>query len=453
MEKIISAQRIYFESGATLPFEARRKALVDLRDSLKKYEAEICEALKADLGKSAHESYMTEIGIALSDIAHTLKHLRKWMRPSRRCTSIGNFPAKSYILYEPYGVTLIMAPWNYPVLLVLSPLVGALAAGNCCVVKPSELAPATAEVLTKMIADTFDERLVTVVNGGVEESQALLEQKFDYIFYTGSTGVGKYVMEKAAKHLTPVTLELGGKSPVIITKSAHLQLAARRIVFGKFLNAGQTCIAPDYILVEEAVHDAFVSALKEELVRMYGKEPLKNPDYGKIINRRHFDRISRLIDNEKVVFGGTIVPETLQIEPTILDGVSPEDSVMQEEIFGPVLPVLRIKDESEAFRFIQQRPHPLALYLFTSDRKIENHFMNGLQFGGGCVNDVISQIATNNMPFGGVGDSGMGAYHGRHSFLTFSHEKTVIKRSLWFDPPFRYLPYSSWKTKLIKKLL
>ena len=453
MEEVLKKQREYFLSGATLPYSTRRDALRKLYEAIKSHEKELQEALKEDLGKSPTESYMCETGLALSDITYTLRHLKRWMRPEHRCTPLQNFPARSRILKEPYGVALTMSPWNYPFLLLVSPLTGALAAGNCCVLKPSELAPATAGVITKMIEETFPAEMVAVVNGGVEESQALLNLDFDYIFYTGGASVGRIVMEKAARHLTPVTLELGGKSPVIITRSADLRLSARRIVFGKFLNAGQTCIAPDYVLCEQAVHEEFVSVLKEELAKMFGESPLDNPDYGKIINRRHFDRVARLIEPRKVIVGGETQKDRLRIAPTIMDHVDATDAVMQEEIFGPVLPIVIVNDTDEAFRFIQSRPHPLALYLFTKDKKMEQKFMNGLQFGGGCVNDVISHIAAHNLPFGGIGESGMGNYHGKESFLTFSHRKSVVKRGTWIDFPLRYQPYKTWKEKFIKKYL
>jgi len=453
MEQIISHQRQYFESGATMSLAARRQALTDLRSGIVKYQERLQEALREDVGKSPTESYMTEIGQVLGEIDYTLKHLKRWMRPQRRPTALANFPAHTKIISSPYGVVLVMSPWNYPVNLSLSPLVGALAAGNCCVIKPSELSPATAITIGQLIEDSLPKALVTVVNGGIDLAQRLLEQHFDHILYTGSIQVGKIVMECAAKHLTPVTLELGGKSPAIVTKSAPMRLTARRIAFGKYLNVGQTCVAPDYILVEECVHDTLLTLLKEEITKMYGDNALEEPHYGKIVNRRHFDRIMRLITPSKVAFGGQADPETLRIAPTILDGVSSSDPVMQEKIFGPLLPIISVKDIDEAYTFVQQRPHPLALYLFTADRKTEEYIMQGLQYGGGCVNDVISHIVARNLPFGGVGDSGMGAYHGRYSFLTFSHLKSIVKQSKWIDIPLRYQPYAPCKVKWIKRFM
>lgn len=450
MERIVDIQRKYFETGATRPYGVRRDALLNLRKGVLKHQENLQAALKKDLGRSYSESYMAEIGQVLSTIDHTLRHLKKWMRPKHVSASLANFPARPKIVSEPYGVVLVISPWNYPVNLTLMPLVGALAAGNCCVIKPSELSPATSVALTVMIEELFPKELVCVVNGGIEVSQTVLDLHFDYIFYTGGTAVGKVVMEKASRHLTPVTLELGGKSPVIVTKSAPLRLTARRIVFGKCLNAGQTCVSPDYILVEECVHDELISMMKEEIASMYGEEPLDNPDYGKIINRRHFDRVCGLINPEKVVFGGKTDPDTLRISPTILDGVSPEDSVMKEEIFGPVLPVITVRDVDEAYAFVQQRPHPLALYLFTKDRSVEKRVMEGLQFGGGCVNDVLMHVAAHNLPFGGVGYSRMGEYHGIDTFLTFSHRKSILARGTWLDPSLRYQPYTRWKDKLVE---
>ena len=453
MSQPLLLQRPFFQSGATLPYQKRIDALNRLHHAIRQHEPQLLQALQSDLGKSATEAYMCEVGLALSDISYVRRHLKRWMKPHYRRTPLANFPAHSQIISNPYGVVLIMAPWNYPFLLTISPLVGALAAGNCCVLKPSELSPATSEVLTTLIAETFPPEYVSVVNGGIEESQALLELDFDYIFYTGGVQVGKIVMEKASKHLTPVTLELGGKSPAIVTADANLRLSARRIVFGKYLNAGQTCVAPDYVLCQKEVHQEFLQMLKEEIRNLYGEHPLDNPDYGKIINRRHFDRLCRLINPAKVVVGGESQPEALRIAPTVLDNVSADDPIMQEEIFGPLLPILVVNNTNEAFRFVQSRPHPLALYLFTQNPQVERKFMTELQFGGGCVNDTISHLAAHNLPFGGVGNSGMGAYHGKNSFLTFTHQKAIVKRGLWLDPALRYLPYTPTKNQLIKKFL
>lgn len=453
MKEILDHQRTYFLSGATLPYQKRAEALERLYRSIEKHEQALLLALKSDLGKSSTEAYMCEVGLALSDISNTRRHLKQWMKPQRRRTPIVNFPARSQVVSDPYGVALVIAPWNYPLLLTVSPLAGAIAAGNCCIAKPSELSPATAEVLAELIQEVFPPEYVAVVCGSAEESKALLELDFDYIFYTGGAAVGQIVMEKASRHLTPVTLELGGKSPAIVTRSANLPLAARRIVFGKFLNAGQTCVAPDYVLCEEPVHQTLLQMLKEEIRRMFGEHPLDNPDYGRIVNRRHFDRLCRLIDPGKTVVGGELQPDRLRIAPTVMDGVLANDAVMQEEIFGPLLPVVVVANADEAFRFVQARPHPLALYLFAEDSATERKFMTGLRFGGGCVNDTITHLAAHNLPFGGVGHSGMGAYHGKDTFLAFSHQKSIVKRCTWVDPALRYQPYSHAGLALIKKLL
>ncbi|MCR5050845.1 MAG: aldehyde dehydrogenase [Paludibacteraceae bacterium] len=451
-EEKVTAARRFFRSGKTLDVAYRKEALRRFRESIRKNEKQLTEAIRTDLGKSASESYMCEIGLVLSEIGYTLRHIDRWARGRRMATPLTNFHSKSMIIEEPYGVVLIMSPWNYPVLLTLEPLVGAIAAGNCAVVKPSAYSPATSEVMAKIITETFPEEYVSVVTGGRAENQNLLEQRFDYIFFTGGVTVGKMVMEKAARWLTPVTLELGGKSPVIIDHTANLRLAARRIAFGKFLNCGQTCIAPDYILIEQAVHDEFVSLLKEETSKMYG-DALRNDNYGKIINRKHFDRISGLINQKKVVMGGETNSDKLQIAPTILDHVTPDDAVMQEEIFGPLMPILTVENTDEAYNFVRDREKPLALYIFTSDKKTERRFLTEVSFGGGCVNDTIIHIATSNMPFGGVGNSGMGHYHGKYTFQTFSHSKAVVKKYTWLDITMRYQPYTGLKDKLVRMFL
>ena len=453
IEQIVNAPRQFFASNKTFDIKFRLEALDKLKASIKKHETELLDAVHKDLGKSASESYMCEVGLTLAEITHFRKHLRSWSCTRRKLTPLTNFHAKSMIVQEPYGVVLIMSPWNYPVLLTLEPLIGAIAAGNCAVVKPSAYSPETSAVVQKLISETFDSEYVAVVTGGRAENADLLEQKFDYIFFTGGVTVGKLVMEKASKHLTPVTLELGGKSPCIIDHTANLRIAARRITFGKFLNCGQTCIAPDYILVEKSVHDEFVRLLKEETVRMYGEDIFANNDYGKMINQKHFDRVSGLIATEKVAYGGRLKSETLQIEPTILDNVTSDDAVMQEEIFGPVLPIIVVENTDEAINFIKSRPKPLALYLFTSDQKVEKQFLSQVPFGGGCVNDTIIHIATTNLPFGGVGNSGMGSYHGKKTFETFSHAKSVVKKYTWLDISMRYQPYTSWKDKLVRMFL
>lgn len=450
---IVEAQRAYYQSGATIPVKTRIAALKTLQTAVQKYSEPLLEALHTDLGKSRSEAYMCEVGLTLSEIGHVLSNIKRWARTEWKMTAITNSLAHSTIVKEPYGVVLIMSPWNYPVLLTLEPLVGALAAGNTVILKPSAYAPATSAVLKQMVDEFFDPKLVAMVTGGREKNKALLDEKFDYIFFTGGVTVGKYVMHQAAEHLTPVTLELGGKSPVIIDKTANLWVAAKRVAFGKYLNCGQTCVAPDYVLIDESVKDQFVALLKKAIAKMYTDHALGNKDYGKMINKKHFDRVCGLIDPKKVVYGGQTNIATLQIAPTVLDGVTAEDAVMQEEIFGPVLPILTFQTIDEAYRFVQQRPHPLALYLFTNDRKTEQHWLSSQPFGGGCVNDTIIHLATSNLPFGGVGASGMGSYHGKKSFDTFSHEKSIVKKYNWLDLSLRYQPYNKLKDLLVKFFL
>lgn len=453
IQPIVSAQRAYYESGATIPVKARIAALKTLKKAVEQYKEPLLEALKTDLGKSKSEAYMCEVGLTLSEIRHVLGHVKSWSRTEWKMTAITNSLAHSTIVKEPYGVVLIMSPWNYPVLLTLEPLVGALAAGNTVILKPSAYAPATSAVLKQMIDEHFDPKLVAMVTGGREENKALLEEKFDYIFFTGGVTVGKYVMHQAAEHLTPITLELGGKSPVVIDKTANLWVAAKRVAFGKYLNCGQTCVAPDYVLIDETVKDRFVELLKKAIVQMYSENALTNPDYGKMINKKHFDRVCGLIQPEKVVYGGQTNIATMQIAPTVMDRVTSEDPIMQEEIFGPVLPILTFRTIDEAYHFVQQRPHPLALYLFTNDRKTEQHWLSSQPFGGGCVNDTIIHLATNNLPFGGVGNSGMGSYHGKQSFDTFCHKKSIVKKYNWLDLTLRYQPYNKLKDWLVRVFL
>ncbi len=450
IEEMVKKQRTYFAEGRTLKVEQRIEALNRLEQGILNCEQDLYAALKKDLGKSRAESYMCEVGLTLSELRFVRKHVRKWSREKRVLTPLAQFHAKSFTVQEPYGVVLVMSPWNYPVLLTLEPLIGALAAGNCCVLKPSAYSPATSAVMKRMIAETFPEEYVTVVEGGREENQNLLSQKFDYIFFTGGVQVGKLVMEKAAANLTPVTLELGGKSPCIIDRSANLKLAARRLAFGKYLNCGQTCVAPDYVLVHEAVKEEFLTLLKAEIRSMYGEEPLKNPDYGKMINRKHFDRVLGLMNQEKLILGGESNVASLQIAPAVMDQVTEEDSVMQEEIFGPLLPILTLGSMEEAIAFVNRRPKPLALYLFTENREVEKNVLEYTSFGGGCINDTIIHLATSRMGFGGVGNSGMGSYHGKKSFETFSHEKSIVKKYTWIDLPMRYQPYTGWKEKLVR---
>lgn len=451
--ELVAKQRTYFQSGKTLPVATRILYLKKLYATIKQYEPEIAAALHADLGKSHCESYMCEIGLCLSELTHIIKHTEKWAKPKRVKTDLVQFHARSFTVKNPYGVVLIMSPWNYPFMLTMEPLFGAIAAGNCCVVKPSAYSPNTSLVIQKIIESVFPSEYVAVISGGRKENEALLNTHFDYIFFTGSVSVGKTVMEKAAKHLTPFTLELGGKSPCIVDETASISVAAKRIAFGKLLNCGQTCVAPDYILVQKDVKNKFLSELQKEITRTYGKQPLDNPNFGKIINQKHFDRLLGLIDKEKVVFGGESTPETLQIAPTILDGVTLEDAIMGEEIFGPILPILTYDTFAEAEKIIHSFDHPLAGYLFSNDKQRQNYFLHNLSFGGGCINDCIVHLATSRMPFGGVGASGMGQYHGAYSFDTFSHEKAILQRYNWVDLPFRYQPYGQFDLKVLKMFL
>ncbi len=453
IERIIDKQRNFFDSGKTLDTDFRIKALKRLKAAIKEHKTEINAALKADLGKSPFEGYMCEIGLTLSEISYMINHTKCFAAEKRVLTPLAQYVSRSYVKPSPYGVTLIMSPWNYPFMLTLDPLADALAAGNTVVLKPSAYSPNTSEVLKKVIEECFDEKYVAVVTGGREENGYLLDGKFDHIFFTGSQAVGKEVMRRASVNLTPVTLELGGKSPCIVDCTAKIKLAAKRIVFGKFLNCGQTCVAPDYIYCDERIKDKLVDAICKEIVRQYGKEPLLNPDYGKIINKKHFDRLNGLIDDKKVIFGGDANEEELRIEPTILDDVTWDDAVMQEEIFGPVLPILTFRGINEAVKTVNSKPHPLALYIFSENRDTIKYVTSRCQFGGGCVNDTIIHLATSNMGFGGVGASGMGAYHGKVGFDTFSHKKSIVDKKTWLDLPMRYQPYKSINDMLIRMFL
>ena len=453
IQSLIHQQRDYFQSGKTRPVQARIQALERLESAILHHEDDLYRALKTDLGKSPTESFLCEVGMTLSELRYVKKHVKAWSRKKTVLPSPAQLPGRCFIQPEPYGVTLILSPWNYPVLLTLEPLIGALAAGNCVVVKPSAYSPHVSALLRQLVEESFPPEYVAVVEGGRRENQALLEQKFDCIFFTGSPAVGREVMEKAAVHLTPVTLELGGKSPCIVDHTADLKLTARRIVFGKLLNCGQTCVAPDYLLVERPVKDRLLREIAGEITRMYGAKPLDNPDYGKIINEKHFTRLLGLLDRDKLVLGGETDPEHLRIAPAVLDGVTEDDPVMQEEIFGPILPVLTVDSLDQAIAFVQARPKPLALYLFTRDKGAQRQVFTQLSFGGGCINDTILHLTSSRLPFGGVGNSGMGSYHGKESFLTFSHRKSVLKSPIWPDLPLRYPPYTEKKNRLARRLL
>ena len=453
INSLVTRQRKYFQTGATLPVSVRITALRGLYTAIVKYENEIHDALKKDLGKSGFESYMCETGLVLEEISYMLKHIRRFAGEKRVRTPLAQFHSRSFKKPSPYGVTLIMSPWNYPFMLTLSPLVDALAAGNTAVVKPSAYSPNTSEILRKILSQCFDPPYVAVVTGGRAENTCLLGEHFDYIFFTGSQTVGKEVMRNAAEYLTPVTLELGGKSPCIVDQTADIRLAARRIVFGKYLNCGQTCVAPDYIYCHRSVKDSLVKEIQRQIQLQYGEEPLHNPDYGKIINEKHFDRILGLIEEKKIVHGGNSDRDTLRIEPTVLDNVTFADPVMQEEIFGPLMPVLVFDNLDEAITRINAMPHPLALYFFTSDKAAAKDVTSRCGFGGGCINDTIIHLATTEMGFGGFGESGMGAYHGKTGFDTFSHYKSIVDKKTWIDLPMRYQPYRKMHEKMVRFFL
>ena len=453
INSLVNRQRKYFQTGATLPVSTRVSALRRLYDAISKHEKEINEALRKDLGKSGFESYMCETGMVLEELSYMLKHTPRFARKKRVRTPLAQFHSRSCQKPSPYGVTLIMSPWNYPFMLTLSPLADALAAGNTAVVKPSAYSPHTSDVILRILSQCFEPKYVAVVTGGRAENTCLLREHFDYIFFTGSQTVGKEVMRNAAEHLTPVTLELGGKSPCIVDQTANIKLAARRIVFGKYLNCGQTCVAPDYIYCHRSVKDKLVSEVKKQIQKQYGKQPLSNPDYGKIINEKHFDRILGLIDKKKVVHGGSSDRKALRIEPTVLDNVTFSDAVMQEEIFGPVMPILVFDSLDEVIRNVNAMPHPLALYLFTSDNAAAKKVTSRCGFGGGCINDTIIHLATTEMGFGGFGESGMGAYHGKIGFDTFSHYKSIVDKKTWIDLPMRYQPYRKMHEKMVRFFL
>lgn len=453
IKNLVTRQSKYFQTGATLPVSARITALRRLYSAISSNEKEIHNALKKDLGKSGFESYMCETGLVLEEISYMLKHIQRFTGEKKVRTPLAQFHSRSYQKPSPYGVILIMSPWNYPFMLTLSPLVDALAAGNTAVVKPSAYSPYTSEVLQKILSQCFDPQYVAVVTGGRAENTCLLKEHFDYIFFTGSQAVGKEVMRNAAEHLTPVTLELGGKSPCIVDQTADIKLAARRIVFGKYLNCGQTCVAPDYIYCHHSVKDRLIKEVQKQIQKQYGKQPLRNPNYGKIINEKHFDRILGLIDEKKVVYGGNSDRKTLQIEPTVLDHVTFQDAVMQEEIFGPLMPILTFDNLDDVIRKINSLSHPLALYFFTSDKSAAKKVTSRCGFGGGCINDTIIHLATTEMGFGGFGESGMGAYHGKIGFDTFSHYKSIVDKKTWIDLPMRYQPYQKLQEKMVRFFL
>lgn len=450
IDRILQAQREFYATGTTLPVKFRIGMLKQLYSAVKTHEAEIEAALTADLGKSAYEGFMCEVGLVLSEISYMIKHTRKFAGEHRVRTPLAQFASRSYKKPSPYGNTLIMSPWNYPFLLTLDPLADAIAAGNTAIVKPSAYSPATSDIIARIIGETFPEHYVAVVTGGRQENAALLDRKFDFIFFTGSQNVGREVLRHTAETLTPAVLELGGKSPCIVDDTANIRLAAKRIVWGKYLNCGQTCVAPDYILCARSVKDALVAELKKQITAQFGEDPLRNPDYGKIVNEKHFARLCGLMDRDKVVIGADTDPVSCKIAPTVMDNVGWEDAVMGEEIFGPILPVLTYERFEDIFALLRGRQKPLALYMFSGDRNRIRSVTERLSYGGGCVNDVVIHLATSEMGFGGVGESGMGAYHGKEGFDVFSHYKSIVDKKTWIDLPMRYQPY---KKGLYGKLL
>ena len=448
---LVAGLRATFDSGKTRSLEWRKAQLEALIRFAQENDAALIDALRADMGKPELEARVADVGQISLEAKLALKNLKKWTRPE----SAGSIPlmGKSFVVRDPLGVVLIIAPWNYPVGLLISPLVGAIAAGNAAVLKPSEVTAHTSRVLAELLPKYVDTDAIALVEGGVPETSALLEERFDHIMYTGNGSVGRIVMEAAARNLTPVTLELGGKSPCIVDGTADIEVAARRIAWGKFMNAGQTCIAPDYILVEESVEEELIGELKKSVESFYEGNTQDNPDYTRIVNSRHHDRVSKLIEGQEIAFGGGTRAEDCYIEPTVLRNVSPDAPVMQSEIFGPVLPVLRIKDVGEAIEFVNRGEKPLALYLFSNDSAMEDRVLSSTSSGGVTINGTIMHIANAKLPFGGVGPSGMGAYHGRHSFETFSHRKAVLRRGFKFDLKMMYPPYTEFRTRMTKKIL
>lgn len=471
IEEILKKQRDYFKTGATFDLSFRRAALKKLNDAMAGYGGRLSEALKKDLGKCDTEAYMCETGLGRTEISHMIKNLGRYASEKRVRTPLAQYVSRSFIKPVPYGSVLIMSPWNYPVLLSIDPLADAIAAGNTVVLKPSAYAPNVSEVLREMLTEIFPEKYVAVITGGREENSALLDMDFDMIFFTGSKTVGREVLRKAAEHLTPAVLELGGKSPCIVDETADIALASRRIVFGKLLNCGQTCVAPDYIYCAESIKDELIAGLKKEMIRQYGDDPLRNEDYGKIINRKHFDRIAGLIKAAKErrykegeedgadaasrcrVWGGETDAEGLKIAPAIIEDADMKDAAMNEEIFGPVLPVLTYKNLRDAAEEINKRDHPLALYIFSHNKENIRYVKERVQFGGGCINDTIIHLATPYMGFGGVGGSGMGAYHGKAGFDAFSHRKSMVDKKIFLDLPMRYQPYKRTYDRLIRLFL
>ena len=441
VSKAIEKQKKFFYTHKTKDINFRLQSLKKLRKAILENENKIAEALRKDLGKSKFESYETEIGIILEELNIHIKNLTKWTKPKKVKTTLAHFPCTSYIYPEPYGVILIIAPWNYPFQLLIAPLIGAVSSGNCVILKPSNYSINTTNLIDKIIKNNFPLEYITLFKGGREVNQALIKQKYDYIFFTGSPTLGKIVMEAASKNLTPVTLELGGKSPCIVDKDADINLAAKRIAWGKFLNAGQTCVAPDYLFLHKDVKDRFLESIKKHIINFFSSSQEKSNDFGRIINEKHFDRLSKLMEHGNIIFGGKKDKKKKYISPTIIDDISSKDPIMQEEIFGPLLPVMEFENLDEVIDFVNSNPKPLALYYFGNNKKKQLNIINKTSFGSGSINDTVIQVANPYMPFGGVGNSGMGYYHGKSSFDTFTHYKSILKKSNLIDIPVRYSPY------------
>ncbi|MBD2462972.1 aldehyde dehydrogenase [Oscillatoria sp. FACHB-1407] len=448
---LIQSQRQFFATGATKDVEFRIAQLKALRQAIQAHKDAILEALKADLHKSVFEAYAAEIGV-IRDIDHALKHIRAWVKPKSVPVGLMQAPGRARIQAEPLGSVLIIGPWNYPIQLMISPLVGAIAAGNCVVLKPSELAPRSSEVIADIIRKTFEPHYIAVVEGGIETSQAVLAQKFDHIFFTGGTAIGKIVMAAAAQTLTPVTLELGGKSPCIVDADIDVEMTARRIAWGKFMNAGQSCIAPDYLLVQRRIKPLLLQAIEAAIYEFYGDDPAQTEDYGRIISDRHTQRLTSLLSSGRILLGGQTNLGDRYIAPTVMDQVPPDSPIMQDEIFGPILPVLEYDELEEAIAFVNDRPKPLALYIFSRNKDIQQRVLNATSSGGACVNDTFLQVGVVDLPFGGVGDSGIGSYHGKASFDTFSHFKSILYKPFWLDFKMRYAPYKD-KIETLKKFI
>ncbi|HEY1406828.1 MAG TPA: aldehyde dehydrogenase [Spirochaetota bacterium] len=448
----IESQRAFFATHTTKDIDFRKEMLCTLKRAIIAYEERLYAAMYADLHKSKFESYETEIGIVLEEIGSHLKNIKRWTKPEKVKTGIAHFYSTSKIIREPYGVTLIVSPWNYPFQLLINPLVGAISSGNCAILKPADYTPRTSQTIADMVREYFRSDYIAVFTGGRTVNQALLEERYDYIFFTGSPALGKIVMEKASRYLTPVSLELGGKSPCIVDSDAAIKVAAKRIAWGKLLNAGQTCIAPDYLFVHRSIKRELLDEIKSNIIKMYGDDPQKSVDYPRIVNEKQFNHVIKLIEGGKIIFGGKVDAHDRYISPTIIDNVKPDDAIMQEEIFGPVLPVLDFDNIDDVIRYVNVNPKPLAFYYFSESRAKQKYVLSRTTSGGGCINDTIVHLANNNMPFGGVGNSGMGGYHGKYSVDAFSHKRSVLTKSTLFDIPVRYAPYAD-KIKLLKRIL